>query len=194
MKIILISGKSAHGKDFLASCLKEEFEKNNQKVLIASFGTPVKWFAKEYFNYTDKTKITDRSILTWLGTEIMRKWNENYWCEIIGQFVAAIGKNNIFDIAIIPDLRFHSEYLTIYNYCKQEKMPLYTIRINRYDKDGLPYKNPLMTEDQLNHISECELDDFPTDFIVDNNSQPGIVEQAAHMIIRQILPNSIINT
>ena len=185
----MISAKSAHGKDYFANTLMKELHNYHQKVLITHFGDPVKWFAKEYFGYKGIKDSADRKILQYVGTQLLRTYNDTYWADIIGGFVAAISKENLYDFVLIPDLRFHSEYLTIYNYCKQEKTPLYTVRINRYDKNGLPYKNPLMTEEQLNHISECELDGFPMDFIIDNDGKPETIEQAAHTIMRQILPN-----
>lgn len=187
--VIEISGKSGHGKDCLGQILKNELERYGQRVLVTHFGDPVKWFAKQYFGYKGIKDTNDRTILTTVGTDIGRGYDQNYWANIIGGFIAATARKNLYDVVIIPDLRFYSEHETISRYCREELMPLYTIRINRFNSDGTPYKNPNMTEEQLNHISECELDDFPTDFIINNDGQPETVEQAAHMIMRQILPN-----
>ena len=187
--VIEISGKSGHGKDCLGQILKNELERYGQRVLVTHFGDPVKWFAKQYFGYKGIKDTNDRTILTTVGTDIGRGYDQNYWANIIGGFIAATARKNLYDVVIIPDLRFYSEHETISRYCREELMPLYSIRINRFNSDGTPYKNPNMTEEQLNHISECELDDFPTDFIINNDGQPETVEQAAHMIMRQILPN-----
>ena len=46
-----------------------------------------------------------------------------------------------------------------------------------------------MTAEQLNHISECELDNFSTDFIVENKSEMRELEESAFTIMRQIFPN-----
>lgn len=187
-RVIEISGKSGHGKDCLGEILKNELERYNQKVLITHFGDPVKWFAKQYFGYKGVKDVNDRTILTTVGTDIGRGYNENYWANIIGGFIAATARKNLYDVVIIPDLRFYSEHETISRYCREELMPLYTIRINRFNPDGTPYKNPNMTEEQLNHISECELDGFLPNYVIKNDGDLDWLKECAHTIIAQILP------
>lgn len=91
----------------------------------------------------------------------MRTYYPTYWAEIISKFIAAAHK---WDFVIIPDWRFENEYYTICN----DNKDVTTIRINRYNNDGSPYINEKMTEKQANHISETELDHFPSNFIIEN--------------------------
>ena len=188
-KVILISGKSSHGKDELGRLLEKQFTKYGQKVLVTHFGDPVKWFAKAYFGYRGIKDEIDRSILTSVGTEILRSYDNNYWANIIGGFMAAVTRKKLYNVVIIPDLRFYSEYETIRKYCQEENIELFTVRINRINPDNTPYTNPRMTAEQLNHISECELDNFSTDFIVENKSEMRELEESAFTIMRQIFPN-----
>ena len=84
----------------------------------------------------------------------------------------------MFDYAIIPDWRFINEFETVANeiedYCS-----IVTIRIKRFDPlTKLPYINPNMTNEQLNHISECELDNFPFEWIIENRGSLAKLEES----------------
>ena len=188
-KVILISGKSSHGKDELGRLLEKQFTKYGQKLLVTHFGDPVKWFAKAYFGYDGEKNVDGRSSLRYVGTTFMRTYSKFYRADIIGGFIAALNRENLYNVIIIPDLRFYSEYETICHYCREEHIELFTIRINRINPDGSVYTNPQMTTEQLNHISECELDNFSTDFIVENRSEMRDLEQSAFTVMRQIFPN-----
>ena len=157
MKTILISGKAGHGKDTVAQLMKEELEKQGEKVLIIKFGDPVKWFAREYYNWNGEKDEAGRSLLQYIGTEMMRTYDNHYWGNIIAKFIAA---NHDFTVALIPDWRFNSE-----EYCINMEMGnYYTLRVERPG-----YRNPNMTEQQLKHVSETELDHKTFDYIIYNN-------------------------
>ena len=157
MKTILISGKAGHGKDTVASIMKEELERRNEKVLIIKFGDPVKWFAREYYNWNGEKDEVGRSLLQYIGTEMMRHYDSFYWGRFISEFIAA---NKDFSIALIPDWRFISEKIAI----AQENKNYYTLRVERPN-----FKNPQMTEEQLKHISETELDKYLFDYTIYND-------------------------
>jgi len=157
MKVVLISGKAGHGKDTLAKLMKEELEKRGEKVLIIKFGDAVKWFAREYYGYTGVKDAKERSLLQYIGTEMMRSYDEYYWGRFVSEFIAA---NKDFTYALIPDWRFKSEKVAI----AEDNDICYTLRIVRSN-----FKNPNMTEEQLNHISEVELDKYNFDYIIYND-------------------------
>lgn len=146
MKVILISGKAGHGKDTVAQIIKEELESQNKKVLIIKFGDPVKWFAREYYQWNGNKDIQGRSLLQYIGTEMMRSYDIYYWGRIVSEFIAA---NKDFDIALIPDWRFRSEKEAI----RAANKNCHTLRVVRQN-----FINPNMTEEQLHHVSETELD------------------------------------
>lgn len=160
MKVCLISGKAGHGKDTVAQSLKQLLEQQGEKVLIIKFGDAVKWFAREYYNYTGIKDVKERSLLQYIGTEMMRSYDKNYWGRIVSEFIAA---NTDFTYALIPDWRFKSELKMI----KKHNKNIITVRVVRGNEDSL-WVNPNMTAEQQQHISEIELDNFEFDYIINN--------------------------
>ena len=55
MKLYLICGKARAGKDTFAKLIKQEEEKDNNKVCILKLTAPLYSWAEDYFNY-DKEK------------------------------------------------------------------------------------------------------------------------------------------
>ena len=157
MKTIMISGKAGHGKDTVAQIIKEELELQNEKILIIKFGDAVKWFAREYYNWDGNKNIQGRSLLQYIGTEMMRSYDEYYWGRIVSEFIAA---NKDFTYALISDWRFYTEKEAIL----ADNKKCYTLRIERPN-----FINPNMTEEQLKHISETELDNYNFDYIIYNS-------------------------
>ena len=170
-RILMISGKSASGKDELARLLKEKFEERGKSVLIIHFGDAVKDMLKRYYAWNGEKDTNGRALLQHLGTTIMRTAYPTYWAEIVSKFISAAHE---WDYVLIPDLRFYNEYETVCFY--NEKVT--TIRINRFDENGKSYYNPTMRNNQLTHISECELDNFNFEYIVENHSLYELNESA----------------
>lgn len=164
MEVLLISGKSGHGKDTFADILKERLQILNKKVLIIHFADLVKVYAKMYYGWSGEKNIAGRSLLQYIGTDLMRTYDADYWARIVGEFLAAANKD--FDIAIIPDNRFPNEIDVVQQYCPEAK----TVHVQRWEKDGTPYINPAFTNAQLTHPSETSLDDYHFDFIINNYS------------------------
>ena len=88
---------------------------------------------------------------------MMRSYDEYYWGRIVSEFIAA---NKDFTYALIPDWRFYTEREAILAANKK----CYTLRIERPN-----FINPNMTEEQLKHISETELDNYCFDYIIYNS-------------------------
>lgn len=175
IKVIMISGKSASGKDTFAQLLKEEIEKlTSYKVLIIHFGDLVKYFAKTYYNWNGEKDVIGRALLQDIGTEMMRTKFPTYWAEVVSKFITADKK---YEIAIIPDWRFKNELETVSLYNEN----ITTIRINRFDNEGKPYYNSNMRINQLTHISECELDNFNFEWIVENRNLEELKESANYI-------------
>lgn len=167
----MISGKAGHGKDTVAQIMKEELEKREYRVLVIKFGDPVKWFAREYYNWNGEKDILGRNLLQHIGTTIMRSYNTYYWGNLISEFIAA---NKDFDIALISDWRFFSEEEAI----EKNNKDYFTIRVNRPN-----YINPNMNKEQLNHISETELDNAVFNWIIDNSGSLNDLEDSIHYIL-----------
>ena len=170
MKVVMISGKSMSGKDTVANIMKEKLENAGKRVLVMHFADLVKYYATQYFNWNGEKDKAGRSLLLEIGTTVMRGRYPTYWGEIIGKFIDGytIPEHSFFDYILIPDWRFINEYETVYDYAAIQNNETITIRVVRYDENGLDWKNPNMTSDQLNHISECELDNFAFNWIIEN--------------------------
>ena len=156
MITILISGKSGSGKDTLANFMKQELEAEGKRVLIIHFADPVKWIAAAYFNWNGQKDQVGRSLLQFLGTDCVRKYDENFWADFVGRFIRVMREADNFDYAIVPDARFVNEIdrVCLLNYGAK------LIRIDRYNPDGSAWSNPLLTEEQRQHASETSLDNY----------------------------------
>lgn len=190
MKILMISAKSQHGKDTVANLMYEQLIANRKTILTIHFADLVKFYAEKYYNWNGEKDEDGRALLQTIGTTIMRaRWPE-YWAEIVGKFLDAIGDNECrnftFDYILIPDWRFINEFDTISKYARLFNNPVITIRVERFNLDGTCYTNPQMTEDQLSHISECELDNFSFDWIIENRGTIEDLKDSVDIILERI--------
>lgn len=179
MKIFLISGKSASGKDTLATVMRTKLEESGLTCITLHFADLVKYYAKQYYNWDGVKDEDGRSLLQQLATDTVRAKYPDYWAETISKFLAAIP--NDFDFALIPDTRFPNEIEVV----KQYNPDVQTIRIQRFNEHEEPYTNPVFTLFQLEHPSETSLDDYNNfDYIVDNHgSDLSELEDAAEAIL-----------
>ncbi|MBO7696345.1 MAG: adenylyl-sulfate kinase [Methanobrevibacter sp.] len=180
MRTIMISGKSASGKDEFARFLKEKLEKHGKTVLIIHFGDAVKDMLTRYYGWDGNKDTAGRAMLQHLGTEVMRATYPTYWAELVAKFISAT--SNDWHYVLIPDLRFYNEFETICQYNKN----VTTIRINRFDNEGKPYYNSNMRMNQLTHVSECELDNFNFEYIVENRSDVAALKESADLLIEEL--------
>lgn len=186
MKIIMVSGKAGSGKDTIANFFKDELIASNKRVLVMHFADLVKYYATQYFNWDGEKNEAGRNLLQEIGTTVMRGRYPEYWAEIIGKFIDAytIPEHSFFDYILIPDWRFINEYEVVYDYAAIQNNETITIRIERYDDAGLKWKNPNMTSDQLNHISECELDNFAFNWIIENRGTLEDLKNSVNEILK----------
>ena len=152
--VLGISGKAEAGKDTLAIILKEMLENKGKTVLIMHYADELKFYCKQYFGWDGNKNVAGRTILQKIGTDIVRKRDPNYWVESVVRFIKLF--YNEYDYILIPDCRFISEYSYLYS----SDIPYKAIRINR------PNHQNCLTEEQRNHVSEMELDDYFFDYVV----------------------------
>ncbi len=149
-KIYLISGKARHGKDTFSNYLKEEYEKNNKKVIVTQLSKYIKYYAREMtgWNLTEEDK--PRELLQQLGTNVIReelKKDDLF----IKRMIDDIDVYSCFyDAIIISDVRFKKEINDIKAVYK-DAISIHMFRPN--------FDNGL-TEEQKKHKTEIDLDDF----------------------------------
>ena len=157
-KIILISGKAEHGKSTLAKYLKKQLENVGERVATDLFAKYIKGYLKDFYNWDGVTKDEFyRTKLQQLGTEIIKeKLNyKAFHAKRLAEDIQIISDD--FDFVIIDDCRFKDEVYTLKAMFPEECI---VVRVNRYD-----FKSKL-TEEQLKHKSECDLDDFKFDYVI----------------------------
>jgi tRNA uridine 5-carbamoylmethylation protein Kti12 len=92
MKIILLSGHAQHGKDTSANFLKEIIEKDGKKVLITHYADLLKFLCKNMFEWNGIKDEQGRHILQYVGTDVIRKQNPDYWVGFISEFLKLFPK------------------------------------------------------------------------------------------------------
>jgi len=151
-RVILISGKAQNGKDTMANILKEKLENRGNKVLIIHFADLLKFLCQKYFNWNGKKDNQGRILLQYIGTDVIRKNNPNYWVDFVIELLKMF--ENEWDYILIPDARFPNELERFVGF------DTINLRINR------PNFNSSLTEGQKNHPSETSLDNYNFDYVI----------------------------
>lgn len=154
-RIVLFTGKAESGKTTSAKILKEYLEANGKKVLFLNFADTLKFVAKEYFGWDGKKDEKGRDILQYIGTDVVRRKNPNFWVDFMGRFIWVF--QDEYDYFILGDWRFKNEYELLYD---EWGVLTYRVRVIRTD-----YENQL-TEKERNHPSEIDLDGYPVDYTI----------------------------
>lgn len=161
--VILLSGHSGSGKDYIANIMKQQLEDNGNKVLVTHYADLLKYILKSFFNWNGKKDLNGRSLLQRVGTNVIRKQNPDYWVNFINDMFTFFP--NEWNYILIPDARFSNEIEIIKN---NPYVNTITIRINRTN-----YKSKL-TEEQQQHPSETSLDEYGFDYYVTNDGTETI--------------------
>lgn len=179
---IIISGKAGSGKDMTAQFMKDELEKHGKRVLVIHYGDAVKWVLRDYFNWDGKKDAIGRSLLQYIGTDVVRAKHPNFWTGIVVGLLQAFEPYSDFDIALVPDARFPNEVdiaLENLNNCV-------TVRIERRNADGTKWVNPTLTEEQRNHPSETSLDCYAFDYVLHNDEGLDTLRESAITILEDL--------
>lgn len=157
--IVLLSGKAEAGKTLASNIIKENLEKEGKRVLILSFAGYLKFIAKEYFGWNGKKDREGRTLLQYLGTNVVRKKNPDFWVKTVYDLIYTF--EDEFDYFILDDTRFPNE---IDYFHKRDPLSYVSVRINR-----LNFENSL-NEEQRNHLSETGLDSREMDIEIYSSS------------------------
>jgi hypothetical protein len=155
MKVICISAKAQHGKDTSALILKEIYEAKGNKVLITHFADLVKYICKQYFNWDGNKDEKGRTLLQYIGTDVIGAKNPTYWADFIVNFLKMFEYE--WDYVIIPDCRYPIEAATM-----ESAFDTTILRIERPNFDNG------LTNAQKNHPSEVAMDHFTFDTVIYN--------------------------
>ena len=161
--VILLSGKSGSGKDFIANIMKQQLEENGNKVLVTHYADLLKYILKTFFNWDGQKDEKGRALLQRVGTDVIRRQEPDYWVNFVSQMISFF--YNEWDYILIPDARFPNEIEVIKN---NHNVNTITIRIHRPN-----YKSKL-TLKQQQHPSETSLDNYKFDYYFNNTGTDDV--------------------
>ena len=165
MRIITISGKAECGKDTSAKLLKERLEELGYSAVIYHYADLLKFICEKFFGWDGKKNEEGRTLLQYVGTEVVRAKYPDYWVEFVKGLLKLFP--NEWDFVIIPDTRFPNEIDLV----KQE-FDCAAVRVTRPN-----YENHL-TEEQRTHASETSLDSYSFDYELTNlGNMPSLEEE-----------------
>lgn len=156
--VVLISGFARSGKDTSAGMVKTILEGMGQRVKVTHYADHLKNLCKDWLDWDGVKDDYGRTLLQYVGTNIVREQYPAYWVDHMVQMLKFFG--NMFDVVLIPDTRFPNEIERI----RQSGYDTVHMRIDR----GSGFDNGL-TDGQKNHISETALIDYPRDILVQND-------------------------
>lgn len=180
-KIILISAKAEHGKDTLAEYIQEKLYQRGKIVVIDHFAKYIKGYCNQMGWNGDKTPYW-REKLQQLGTEVIKEKLNYKAFHVKRLFEDMQILNETFDIDyfLIPDCRFKDEVYTMKAMFPDDCI---TVRVNR-----IGHKSRL-TEEQLKHRSEVDLDDFGFDYVVNVEGGLNDLYSQADKILNEVMGN-----
>lgn len=174
MKIVTISAKAQHGKDYTATLLKNGLEDKGYSVLVTHYADLLKYICKQFFDWDGKKDEYGRTLLQKVGTEGVRKVFPNYWVDFIKTILALFPDE--WDYVIIPDTRFPNEIEEL----KKDGWNVISIHITRPN-----FENSL-TEEQRQHPSETALDGYLFNHEIVNDGTPEGMRHAVNNLIDKI--------
>lgn len=172
--VYVFHGKSHSGKDYCCDILQNLLEEKGLKVLRLAFGDYVKATVSRLYGITEYHSPEGRSAMQQLGTNLVRAYDPDFWCDTVGRLATAL--QPYYDVLIISDARFLNEIECIKDYFPQETI---TVKIERkHIVDNL-------NDEQHNHESETALDNYDDwDWIIQNiDNNPEAVRQQLEQII-----------
>ena len=164
MKVICITGKAQHGKDTVASMIRDYLQRRGDRVLIAHCADLLKYICKTFFNWDGQKDECGRYLVQYIGTDVVRTQKPDYWVSFIKGIIELFSSE--WDYVLIPDVRFPNEYETL----KGHPFNATLLRIVRPGFDNG------LTEDQKNHESETALDNYLSDYTIINDGDLSCLE------------------
>ena len=148
VRMVLISGKAEHGKTAFGDIIKDELREMGFRVTTYPFARYLKFIAQEHFGWNGEKDVAGRELLQWLGTDVVRKSNPDYWANTVVEFAHTF--RGTFDYIICDDTRFPNE-VTNFGAVGIDVFPIRVVRPGHVSR---------LTTEQMAHPSETALDGF----------------------------------
>ena len=174
MKIFVIGGRAKSGKNTFGEFLREELKDYGYRPCVMHITEPLYSYARTYFNWDDKKDDKPREFLQKMGIEIIRDklGKQDFLLNRLFEDIEIL--ENFFDAFIITDARMIREFEVI----KKKYDDVVTIKLERHNYDDK------LTEEEANHVTEKEIDQYENfDYVIENRSLADL-ENAAIEVIR----------
>ena len=179
MRVICISGKAGHGKDYFASLVQKELEDAGYSVMVTHYGDLTKYICSHYFDWNGEKDEYGRRLLQHIGTDVVRAYDENFWVNHIFHILQMF--TNQWDFVMLPDTRFPNEIDVL----KERGLNVTSVRVNR------PNFFSNLTAEQLLHSSETSLDSYSFDHVIYNDGTDVTMQEAALNFTRELFGHQI---
>jgi len=164
-RIILVSGKAEHGKSTFASAL----QKNLPNSVVVNFADRLKRMCGDFLGWDGQKDEKGRKLLQEIGTEMIEeKGVPHYWVSSMLGDISLLSDK--VDYVIIGDWRFKKEiYYMIEKIGHAAIIPIKVFR---------PGHISALTQEQLNHKSEVDLDDLFCITLENSSSMEELLDNA----------------
>jgi hypothetical protein len=175
-KIYLLCGKAKHGKDTFSGFLKDTYIKHGKTAIITHLSKYIKYYAREISGWDLSEETKPRELLQQLGTQLIREQlkKENLFINRMIDDIEIF--SYMYDAIIISDVRLKKEIIDL----KKVFPELVAIHIYRPNFDNG------LTEEQKNHITEIDLDDFNEYDVNIENTTIEKLEESAEKIYTEM--------
>ncbi len=174
VKLFILSGKARSGKSEVANIIEKYYK--NKKTITISFGYYIKDYAKRISNWDGREETKPRELLQQLGIELIKNRIDNRL--FINRIIEDIEVFSYFyDIIIVNDARLLDEIEAL----KSKYKNAISIRIIRHNYDDK------LTENQKNHITEIDLDNYNDfDFVINNYNNKIKLEEDVKKLLEEV--------
>lgn len=174
--IFIISGKARHGKDTVASMIRNCYENVGLNAINLQFSSSLKEYAKKVTDWDGSEETKPRELLQFIGTELIRK-NIDFLFFVKRTIADIKVYSYFFDCITISDTRAKVEI----EVPKQELNKVVTIHVNR------PSLQTELTAKQQKHFTEVDLDDYNNyDYKIENDGTLEDLNEKVKIIVEDI--------
>lgn len=147
MRVFVIGGKSGSGKNTVANLIKDYYDNIGEKTIITEFSKYIKLYAKEMIGWNYDVNNKPRKFLQNMGQKVRKTLGEDIFINRMKEDISIY--QEYFDNVVISDARLINEIDAF----KEYYLKCYSIHVESS-------KDNKLTEEEKNHITELELDDY----------------------------------
>ena len=178
MKVIAVSGHAGSGKDTVGRMLETKLEADGASVQIMHYADLLKYICKSFFGWNGEKDEAGRTLIQYVGTDVVRKNNPDYWVNFIADMLDFFGES--WDYVVIPDTRFPNEI----DHLIERGFDTVHVRVER------PCFESSLTDEQKSHESETALDEtIPNYYITNDGDINDLYTKVSKLVTEELYGN-----